>query len=93
MDTTTSSFISAATNGALARIPPLQSTNYRQWSFAMKFLLDGEDLWELTTNSPDELEVEAQLNMQAQAQSSSRARTRSTRSPTMQASSAPTDAE
>ena len=88
---TTSSFISAATNGALARIPPLQSTNYRQWSFAMKFLLDGEDLWELTINGiPDEAKI--QLNVQAQ--SSSRARTCSTRSPTIQASStAPTDAE
>ena len=84
---TTSSFISAATNGALARIPPLQSTTYRQWSFAMKFLLDGEDLWELTINGiPDDAEI--QLNPQA-----SRARTRSTRSPTMQASTAPTDAE
>ena len=59
----------------------------------MKFLLDGEDLWELTTNPLDEPEVEAQLNLQAQAQSSTRARTRSTRSPTMQASTTPTDTE
>ena len=46
MDATTS-FVSKATNGALSRVPALDSTNYRQWSFAMQFLLDGEDLWEI----------------------------------------------
>ena len=43
----TSVTTSAGTTSALMRIPPLDSSNYRQWSFAMKFLLDGEDLWEL----------------------------------------------
>ena len=73
---TISSLTSAATNGTLARIPPLDSTNYRQWSFAMKFLLDGEDLWELTIDPPDD--AAAQLHP-----SSSRVRTRSTSSPTV----------
>ena len=53
-------------------------TNYRQWSFAMKFLLDGEDLWELTIDPPDD--AAAQLRPSG---SSSRVRTRSTRSPTV----------
>lgn len=53
----------------------------------MKFLLDGEDLWELTINPlPDEAEI--QLTSQA-----SPARTRSTRSPTNGMQPPPTDAE
>ena len=44
---TTTSFVSNAINGALSRIPALDSTNYRQWSFVMQYLLDGEDLWEI----------------------------------------------
>ena len=42
----------------------------------MKFLLDGEDLWELTIDPPDDAAV--QLHP-----SSSRVRTQSTRSPTI----------
>ena len=59
----------------------------------MKFLLDREDLWELTINPPDE--VEAHLNLQTQAQTSTR-RTRSTRSPTVRSptmQSSPTTAD
>ena len=72
---TTSSFISAATNGALTRIPSLQSTNYRQWSFAMKFLLDGEDLWELV--HPESTDIEPQ-----NSRTGARTRTQGTCSPT-----------
>ena len=43
MDT---SAYSSTSSGALSRIPQLSNVNYRQWSFAMKFLLVSDDLWE-----------------------------------------------
>ena len=55
----TSVTTSAGTTSALMRIPPLDSSNYRQRSFAMKFLLDGEDLWELV-NPADAIDAEPQ---------------------------------
>ena len=55
----TSVTTSVGTTSALLRIPPLDSSNYRQWSFAMKFLLDREDLWELV-NPTDAIDAEPQ---------------------------------
>lgn len=53
MDSYTSS------SNALMRTPQLNSSNYRQWSFAMKFLLDSDDLWELVQppNAADSAEI------------------------------------
>ena len=53
-----SSFASSNVNNALLRIPQLGDKNYRQWSFSMRFLLDGEDLWELVQPVLDAIVVD-----------------------------------
>ena len=70
MDNTTTSSITGDTNSALSMITPLDSTNYHQWSFSMKFLLDGEDLWELVIN-----DTEQQTSTTQGAQTRNRTRT------------------
>ena len=82
------SFISGMTNGALSKVTPLDSGNYRQWSYSMKFLLRGEGVWQLV--SPDPQYANAAIAGTAgtsAANATTRtqvARTRSTRSPTLQ---------
>ena len=78
------SFISGATSGALSKVTPLDSGNYRQWSYSMKmkFLLKGEGVWKLVNPDPrDASNAASAANATVRTQG---ARTRGTRSPTMQ---------
>ena len=71
------SFISGATNGALSKIPLVDGDNYRQWSYAMKFLLKEEGVWKLVYPEP-------RTQAQEPAARAQGARSRATRSPTLQ---------
>ena len=55
--TATSSFFASTIHGALSRVPPLDNTIYWQWSFAMKSLFDGKDIWEQVNPIVPEIEA------------------------------------